>query len=96
MEGKLNAGDAHLAVNYGRLLSQGLRGYEQRTRELKAALDLTDPDSVDKYVFYKSVLIVMDAVHQFALRYAALAAEARCSGDRRERYGVYDGFSCLA
>ena len=75
MEGKLNAGDAHLAVNYGRLLSQGLRGYEQRTRELKAALDLTDPDSVDKYVFYKSVLIVMDAVHQFALRYAALAAE---------------------
>ena len=75
MEGKLNAGDAHLAVNYGRLLSDGLRGYEQRTRERKAALDLTDPDSVDKYVFYKAVLIVIEAVHRFALRYAALAAE---------------------
>ena len=25
MEGKLNAGDAHLAVNYGRLLSEGLK-----------------------------------------------------------------------
>ena len=75
MEGKLNAGDAHLAVNYGRLLSDGLRGYEQRTRERKDALDLTDPDSVDKYVFYKAVLIVIEAVHRFALRYAALAAE---------------------
>ena len=27
MEGKLNAGDAHLAVNYERLLKEGLRGY---------------------------------------------------------------------
>ena len=75
MEGKLNAGDAHLAVNYEKLLAEGLKGYEKRTRELKAALDLTDPDSVDKYVFYKAVLIVIDAVHKFALRYSALAAE---------------------
>ena len=75
MEGKLNAGDAHLAVNYEKLLAEGLKGYEKRTRELKAALDLTDPDSVDKYVFYKAVLIVIDAVHEFALRYSALAAE---------------------
>ena len=73
MEGKLNAGDAHLAVNYGKLLSEGLRGYEQRTRELKAALDLTRPDSIDRYVFYKAVLIVIAAVRQFAGRYAALA-----------------------
>ena len=28
MEGKLNAGDAHLAVNYERILKDGLRGYE--------------------------------------------------------------------
>ena len=75
MEGKLNAGDAHIVVNYGRLLSEGLRGYEQRTREMKAALDLTDPDSVDKYVFYKAVLIVIEAVKGFALRYSRLAAE---------------------
>ncbi len=75
MEGKLNAGDAHLAVNYEKILSQGLRGYRQRTKELKAALDLTDPDSIDKNVFYKSVLTVIDAVHNFALRYSALAAQ---------------------
>lgn len=75
MEGKLNAGDAHLAVNYGKMLAEGLSGYEQRTRELKAALDLTDPASVDQYVFYKAVLIVIDAVRKFAKRYAKLAKE---------------------
>jgi len=73
MEGKLNAGDAHLAVNYGKMLSEGLAGYEQRTRDLKASLDLTDPASIDKYVFYKAVLIVIGAVRQFAARYAKLA-----------------------
>lgn len=75
MEGKLNAGDAHLAVNYRRILSEGLSGYERRTREAKAALDLADPDSIDKYVFYKAVLIVIAAVRRFALRYSALAKQ---------------------
>lgn len=32
MEGKLNAGDAHLAVNYERILKDGLKGYEKRKR----------------------------------------------------------------
>ena len=73
MEGKLNAGDAHIVVNYGRVLKDGLRGYEERARAYKAALDLTDPDSIDKYVFYKAVLIVIDAVRRFAHRYAELA-----------------------
>ena len=78
MEGKLNAGDAHLAVNYEKLLADGLRGYEKRTREKKAELDLTDPDSIDSYAFYKAVLIVIDAVHKFALRYSRLAAQLAC------------------
>ena len=75
MEGKLNAGDAHLAVNYERVLREGLRGYEDRVRKLKAELDLTDPDAIDKNVFYKAVLIVIDAVRNFASRYSALAQE---------------------
>ncbi|MEI3525622.1 MAG: glycyl radical protein [Eubacteriales bacterium] len=75
MEGKLNAGDAHLAVNYERLLKEGLRGYEAKARACKEALDLTDPDSIDKNVFYKAVLIVIKAVRAFALRYSELAAD---------------------
>lgn len=75
MEGKLNAGDAHLAVNYKRLLSDGLVGYEMRAKNALSALDLTDPDAIDKRVFYKAVLTVIDAVHAFALRYSDLAKQ---------------------
>ena len=75
MEGKLNAGDAHLAVNYERILKDGLRGYEKRVKEYKAALDLTNPDNVDKYCFYNAVLIVLEAVRNFANRYSVLAKD---------------------
>lgn len=73
MEGKLNSGDAHLAVDYDTLLKQGLIGYKQRVEDLLSKLDLCDPDSLDKYQFYKAVLIVIEAVKIFAKRYADLA-----------------------
>ena len=75
MEGKLNAGDAHLAVNYERILKDGLRGYEKRVKEYKATLDLTNPDNIDKYCFYNAVLIVLEAVRNFANRYSVLAKD---------------------
>lgn len=75
MEGKLNAGDAHLAVNYERILKDGLRGYEKCVKEYKATLDLTDPESIDKYCFYNAVLIVLEAVRNFANRYSVLAKD---------------------
>lgn len=75
MEGKLNAGDAHLAVNYEKVLKHGLKGYEERVRKLRSELDLTDPDAIDKNVFYKAVLTVLEAVKNFAERYSRLAKE---------------------
>ena len=75
MEGKLNAGDAHLAVNYQKVITDGLIGYESRVRDCKAKLDLTQPDSIDKNIFYKAVLIVLDSVRKFAMRYSKLATE---------------------
>lgn len=79
MEGKLNAGDAHLAVDFEQILRCGLKGYEERTKRLKAELDLTDPASVDKYQFYKGVLIVIEAVKNFTKRYGVLAREMAAS-----------------
>lgn len=86
MEGKLNAGDAHLAVNYERILKDGLKGYEKRVKEYKATLDLTDPESIDKYCFYNAVLIVLEAVRNFANRYSVLAknlAEKELNQERK-------------
>ena len=73
MEGKLNAGDAHLAVNYEKLLAVGLKGYEERVKKYQSELDFTDPESIDKNMFYKAVLIVIEAVKNFAKRYSELA-----------------------
>ncbi|WP_205015400.1 glycyl radical protein [Streptococcus porcinus] len=73
MEGKMNSGDAHLAVNYQKLLEEGLIGFEKRARDAKAALDLTVPENIYKYHFYDSVFIVIDAVKTYAKRYADLA-----------------------
>lgn len=75
MEGKLNAGDAHLAINHARLLREGLKSYWKRARDAKDSLDLTDPDSIDKYQFYKAVMIVCEAVRTYANRYAKLASD---------------------
>lgn len=86
MEGKLNAGDAHLAVNYQKVLEIGLKGYEERVKQEKAALDLTRPESIDKYVFFNAVLIVLEAVRTYAGRFASLAREKAesANGSRRE------------
>ncbi|EDT76189.1 glycyl radical protein [Clostridium butyricum] len=86
MEGKLNSGDAHLAADYERLLKTGLKGYEERTRKLKGQLDLCVPENIDKYQFYKSVLIVIDAVKTFAKRFSDLAKEKaeNAEGKRKE------------
>ena len=75
MEGKLNSGDAHLAVDYEQLLKIGLVGYEKRVRQLKAELDVCVPENIDKYVFYKAVLIVIEAVKTYADRFSLLAQE---------------------
>lgn len=86
MEGKLNSGDAHLAVDYQQVLQKGLKGYEERVKDLKESLDLCIPENIDKYQFYKAVLIVIEAVKTFANRYSELALElARgAEGKRKE------------
>ncbi|WP_321433698.1 glycyl radical protein [Trichococcus flocculiformis] len=75
MEGKMNSGDAHLAVDYQKMLEVGLRDFKERALKAKADLDLTQTDSIGKYHFYNSVLIVIDAVKTYADRYSKLAKE---------------------
>lgn len=86
MEGKLNSGDAHLAVDYETVLKQGLVGYEKRVLKLKGELDLCVAENIDKYHFYRAVLIVIDAVKTYAERFSKLAAEMaeKAEGQRKE------------
>lgn len=85
MEGKMNSGDAHLAVNYQKMLKYGLKDYQRRTYEAKAALDLTVTENIEKYHFYNSVLIVIDAVKTFAERYSILAKNMSETASTQQR-----------
>lgn len=86
MEGKLNSGDAHLAVEYQKVLEIGLKGYEERVIDIKNHLDLCVPENIDKYQFYNAVLIVIEAVKTFAKRFSDLAKEKakQETGKRKE------------
>ena len=74
-EGNITSGDAHCAVDYGRMLTVGLRDYRRRAHEKLNSLDLTDYRNIQKSYFYRGILIVIDAVRAFAKRYADLARE---------------------
>lgn len=73
-EGNITSGDAHCAVDYGSMLQTGLKDYKRRAQEKLNALDLTDYHNIHKSYFYRGILIVVDAVRDFAGRYADLAA----------------------
>ena len=86
-EGNITSGDAHIAVDYGKIMRKGLRYYEQRTLQEKRKLDMSDPDSISKYHFYEAILIVIAAVQAFARRKRgeSLCFFRYCSEQRRRK-----------
>lgn len=84
-EGNITSGDAHIAVDYGRIMREGLKSYETRTLVAKEALDLSDFHNLSKYHFYEAILIVMQAIRDFAKRYADLAEQMAETADPKRR-----------
>lgn len=74
-EGNITSGDAHCAVDYGRMMRVGLKDYERRAMEKLEALDLTDYRNIQKSYFYRAILITVQGVKHFAERYAQLAEQ---------------------
>ncbi len=74
-EGNITSGDAHIAADYDRVLREGLIGVRERVAKQQEKLDLTDFADLKKSYFYRSIQIVLDAVEDYALRFAALAEE---------------------
>jgi formate C-acetyltransferase len=61
-EGNITSGDAHIAVDYGRALREGLEGARARTEAQLAALKLYQFEDLKKSYFYRAILIALDAV----------------------------------
>jgi len=72
-EGNITSGDAHLAVNYEKILKIGLAGYRKSVQEHLNALDLADFEQMKKSYLYHAMLIVLDATIAFSGRYVHLA-----------------------
>lgn len=83
----LQNGDGHLAPDYPRLVAEGINGTLARTRSYLAELDFSEPESIEKKIFYESVIIANEGVLVFARRYAERARElaaAEADPDRRQ------------
>ena len=74
-EGNITSGDAHLAVDYETVLKYGLKHYRERTEQQLSALNYAEPEQFKQSFFYRSILMVIDAVETFANRFANLAEE---------------------
>ncbi|WP_425059873.1 Trans-4-hydroxy-L-proline dehydratase [Sporomusa carbonis] len=65
----------HYVANYEIILKKGFSGLKDEVVALMNSLDPASPEGIGKLQFYRAVLIVCDAVAEFANRYAQLAEE---------------------
>lgn len=89
-EGNITSGDAHCAVDYGRMLNDGLCSYKRIAENKLQELDLTDYRNIHKSYFYRAAEVVIDAVRDFALRYSKLAEEMAVDSDPLRRRELLD------
>lgn len=80
-EGNITSGDAHLAVAYEDVMKYGLKHYEEKTQAAMQKLDLTEMENLKKYYFHQAILIVIEAVKDFAGRYQQLALKEAAAAD---------------
>lgn len=73
--GNMTSGDGHIMLDFEKILECGAAGIIAQAKEKLDALDLADPQSHHKRIFYESVIVAYEGVIDFARRYSALAKE---------------------
>ncbi len=68
-------GVGHVTVNYGKVLNKGLKGIREEAENELKSIKITDGNYIKKSHFLESVIISLDAVIEYALRYSRLAEE---------------------
>ncbi len=85
--GNLTSGDAHIAVDFYKILSVGINGYLEEIGHYHKKVKLSDQDGIRKDQFYKALTISIKAFQSFILRFQELAlAQSKSEKDiaRRE------------
>lgn len=84
-EGNLTSGDAHIAVNYQKILRIGLSGYLSEITEAAKLINEDAGDAARKLDFYKSLGIGIIALSDFIRRYAVVAEKMAAVETNPER-----------
>ena len=71
--GNLTSGDAHIAVDFYKILSLGLGGYLEEIKHYNGLVDRTEREGIKKDHFYTSLTISIEAFQTFIQRYRDLA-----------------------
>ena len=85
-EGNLTSGDAHIAVNFEKILEIGLGGYLQSIELMQRTLKDKDARFFEKQDFYNALIIGIKAFQTFIRRFEKLSFElSECEPDLRRK-----------
>jgi formate C-acetyltransferase len=81
-EGNLTSGDAHIAVNFEKILASGLNGYLSSVESAQKALKDSDTRFFEKHDFFNALIIGINGFQSFIRRFEKLALEmSQCEAD---------------
>lgn len=83
--GNMTSGDGHIMLDFEKILHSGAGGIIEDAKREMAALDMTDPLSHNKRIFYEAVIIAYEGVIDYARRYSALAKKLAAETDDAQR-----------
>ena len=74
-EGNLTSGDAHIAVNFGKILEVGLGGYLRNLESMQKSLNDSHAENLSKQEFYRATKIAIRAFQALIRRFEKLSFE---------------------
>jgi len=84
-EGNLTSGDAHIAVNFEKILEIGLVGYLEKVEFMQKSLKDSDTGFLLKLDYYKATKIAIEAFQTFIRRFEKLSLELSRSEPDKNR-----------
>ena len=83
---RMSGMNSHMEVNNELLLQKGADGLMQEIRERMNKLDLTIPENIEKYDFYRSCIVSLEGMCALSDKYAELAKQqAQACADEARR-----------
>jgi pyruvate formate-lyase/glycerol dehydratase family glycyl radical enzyme len=85
--GNLTSGDAHIAVDFQKILKVGLKGYFEEIELYHGQVDCSDREGLRKDKFYRALTLGLSSFQTFIRRYRDLARYLSKESNDKERIG---------